>query len=269
MGTDNFHIRCSYDISDTNEEIQIINDRNLNGDNINKEISSRITILNNNLKEKLIFKKKFNKIGNNTIDFNIEGKLSNMSYMFSECKNLIKIEFISINTSDVNSMKGMFMNCEELKYINLSDFDTSAVEDMTDMFKGCNRLTEIKGITNFKISKKTKTKDMFEDCPELDYLNILENKIIIDTHKLISKSKDNENSIAVMFRSIEQLINFATPCNPSDKFSKIEKKLFKEYPELKQKKLEYYINEKLINKSLTLKQNNINNSDTIMINIID
>ena len=77
--------RCIYDVKDENEK-QIINDRY--EDIINEEIQSKIKILNNNKKEELIFKKKFNKLRYNTIDFIIEGQLKNMSLMFLDCTSL-------------------------------------------------------------------------------------------------------------------------------------------------------------------------------------
>jgi len=81
-------IRCSYLIKDNNET-QIINYRGKV--DINEEIESKVKILNGNIKEKLIFKKKFNKVGINTIDFIIEGKLNNMSFMFNNCSTLKQI----------------------------------------------------------------------------------------------------------------------------------------------------------------------------------
>ena len=54
-------IKCTYDIKDINNEIQIINNRVQN--DINEEIEKKIKILNGEQKEKLIFKKKFNKLG--------------------------------------------------------------------------------------------------------------------------------------------------------------------------------------------------------------
>ena len=76
-------VNCSYEIKDDNE-IQIINDRY-------GEINSKIKIINENKNEKLIFKKNFKKIGLNSICFIIEGKISNMSYMFNNCSTLKRI----------------------------------------------------------------------------------------------------------------------------------------------------------------------------------
>jgi len=87
--------RCTYDIKNGNE-IRIINDRSFVDDNrevINEEIKSKIKILNGLHKEELIFNKKFDKRGYITIDFIIEGKLTDMSFMFLDCYSLKKVEF--------------------------------------------------------------------------------------------------------------------------------------------------------------------------------
>ena len=74
--------RCTYETKDFNE-IQILNFRGKV--EINEEIHTKIKILNNNKKEDLVFTKKFNKIGLNTIDFVIEGKITNASFLFNYC----------------------------------------------------------------------------------------------------------------------------------------------------------------------------------------
>ena len=448
--------RCTYFIQEKyiGKKIMIINDRNGDKD-INKEIKSKIKILNGNKKEKLVFEKKFNKIGENTIDFIIEGKLTNMSFMFQQCLALIKVELFSLDTSLVESMKGMFqycpwleeieginnmitsnvkdmsmmfhgcrikyldlssfdtakvenmenmfgwnhqlkeikglnnfntsntinikeifwgcssleridlsnfdttyvenmegvfegcsklkeikglnkfntakvnymsymfLECSELEYLDLSNFNTSNVKNMSKMFKGCSKLKEIKGLNNFntsividmsymfseckeleyldisnfdtsnvwyiqkmfggcsklkeikgitnitcqvipEIAKGWSIEEMFEGCKELkelDYLILYNNKITLDTSKLLSKF-----NIAVLFISTEPQIRFAISCNISDKFSTLEEKLFKEFPELANKNIKYLINNTVIDKSKTLEENNINNnSNTILI----
>ena len=84
-----YSFRCTYEIKDYNAT-QIINNCFKNNMLLNEEIESKIKILNGNKKEKLIFKKKFNKLGINTIDFIIEEKLNNMSFMFYNCTSLKK-----------------------------------------------------------------------------------------------------------------------------------------------------------------------------------
>ena len=78
-----------------------------------------------------------------------------MSWMFSECLSLIKIEFINIDTSQVNNMCGLFDQCYSLQCFDLSKFDSSKVENMRAMFNECYKLIEIKGINNFNTNKIT------------------------------------------------------------------------------------------------------------------
>ena len=67
-----------YEIKDINNNTQIIN--NTDGSEVNKDIENKIRILNNGREEKLIFTKKFDKIGMNVIYFSIVNKLNNMSF---------------------------------------------------------------------------------------------------------------------------------------------------------------------------------------------
>ena len=55
-----------------------------------------------------------------------------MSYMFSNCINLKKIEFnlFLFNTSKVENMDSMFYECKNLNEIDLSLFDISKVKNM-------------------------------------------------------------------------------------------------------------------------------------------
>ena len=161
--------RCTYLIKDNNE-IQIINDRGIV--EINEEIESKIKILNGNKKEDLIFKKQFNSTGLNTVDFIIEGKLTNMSYMFNSCSSLKKVEFISVDTSQVTNLKAMFQLCDELEYIDLSNFETSNVTNMMCVFSYCPKLRRIIGYNNFNTIKVNNMYGMFNGCWELEDLDV-------------------------------------------------------------------------------------------------
>ena len=168
--------RCIYEVKDCYNEIQIINDRILEKiDGMehviqNYEIESKIRILNGFQKEELVFKKKFNKPGLNIVDFVIEGQLTDMSYMFNECRSLKKIEFFNIDTSKVKYMISMFKSCDELEYIDLTNFDTSNVKNMKNMFYFCSKLKIIKGINNFNTYNAINMCRMFSNCHELENL---------------------------------------------------------------------------------------------------
>ena len=66
-------------------------------------------------------------------------KVTNMEYMFDECKNLTTIP--QLNTSNVTDMRCMFDGCKNLTTI--SQLDTSKATDMNYMFRNCSSLEKI------------------------------------------------------------------------------------------------------------------------------
>ena len=164
----NIAFRCIYEVKD-NSEIQIINCRGKY--DINDEIKSKIKVLKRNKVEDLFLQKKFDKTGLEAINFIVEGKLTNLSYMFHKCSSLKKIEFISFDTSEVANMEEMFSECNGLEYLDLSNFNTSKVMNMKCMFYNCVNLKEIKGINNFITLNVTSTLGMFLECCNLKCLD--------------------------------------------------------------------------------------------------
>ena len=214
-----------------------------------------------------------------------------MKGMFLGCFKLKKIKGIEkFNTINVSDMNGMFEECKELEYLDLSNFNTSNVTDMNGMFKKCHKLKQIKGINNFNIKKGTNTSEMFDECNQLEYLilskfnisniNVNENKLKSQLHeeknkniKLLNdlyeeKKKVNDilnQAIAINFISAEQNINYPIVCVSTDNFTKIEEKLYKEYPELRKNNIYFIANGNLIDRTRTLEQNKITNASQILI----
>ena len=62
--------------------------------------------------------------------------VTNMKYMFRECKKLQSLDLRSFNTSNVESMILMFGNCTNLKSIYVSSDWKIAVQD-SGMFSNC------------------------------------------------------------------------------------------------------------------------------------
>ena len=98
-------------------------------------------------------------------------KVTNMACMFAECDDLKSIDLTKFNTSKVTDMSSMFSDCYSLESFDLSRFDTSNVESMNGMFSRCYRLTRL-NLNNFKTPKVTKTVAMFMHCENLKYLDI-------------------------------------------------------------------------------------------------
>ena len=129
-------------------------------------------------------------------------------------------------------------------------------------------------ITRNKVEEKTEKKHHFiekvEYVPYIKYKNgtILpyekkENKSIETSYQIMEKI------IAINFKSLNYNINYPMACKKTDIFSKIEKKLYHEFPILKSKQLYFVTNGNVIDKSLTIEQNKIKSGNTILINEIE
>ena len=67
-------------------------------------------------------------------------EITNMSFMFNNCKNLQTLNLSNFNTEAVTDMCEMFWNCKSLKALNLLNFNTTNVVNMFSMFSCCKNL---------------------------------------------------------------------------------------------------------------------------------
>ncbi len=99
-------------------------------------------------------------------------KVENMSGMFHMCQKLSSLTLSeSFNTANVTDMSNMFSYCNMLEKLNLSNFNTTKVEDMSYMFYMCQKLTEL-NLSNFKTEKVKNMKYMFSYCNMLEKLDL-------------------------------------------------------------------------------------------------
>lgn len=98
-------------------------------------------------------------------------KVTNMAYMFADCKYLENINVDNFDTSNVTSMHGMFRKCNSLTSINVSNFETNNVNDMSAMFSACHSLTSI-DVSNFETNNVTTMSYMFNNCRLITSLNL-------------------------------------------------------------------------------------------------
>ena len=97
--------------------------------------------------------------------------VTNMSNLFSYCRNLTTLDVSNFDTSNVTTMNSLFMSCSNLKTLDVSNFDTSNVTDMNRMFSNCGSLTSL-DVSNFDTSKVTDMVNMFYDCHSLKTLDL-------------------------------------------------------------------------------------------------
>ena len=108
---------------------------------------------------------------NSNITMIWNSKLKDCSYMFNECKQIVKINFSNFDSSEVTTMEKMFYNCRGLIKINFKNFNTSRVKNMNDMFAFCSSLTSL-DLSSFDTSSVTEMMNMFSNCENLISLNL-------------------------------------------------------------------------------------------------
>lgn len=106
-----------------------------------------INLANWNVQNVTIMKSTFNGCTNLTevifpTVFNT-AKVTHMSFLFSRCGALKKIDLSSFKTDSLTVMEGMFYTCGVLEEVNLSSFDAQNVTNANYMFYGCNALNKV------------------------------------------------------------------------------------------------------------------------------
>ena len=98
-------------------------------------------------------------------------RVTNMSHMFSTCKNLVRLDVAKFNTVLVTDMSSMFCECKNLTELDVTRFDTSHVMDMAGMFCDCENFTEL-DVTGFDTGCVTDMSRMFYHCENLMKLDV-------------------------------------------------------------------------------------------------
>ena len=93
-------------------------------------------------------------------------KVTDMGVMFNSCSSLTSLDVSNFNTAKVTDMYTMFHCCSSLKTLDLTNFNTANVTDLGYMFEGCSSLKTL-DLTNFNTEKVTSIIGMFHDCSSL------------------------------------------------------------------------------------------------------
>ena len=104
------------------------------------------------------------------LKFKWSNGLTDLSYMFADCSNLISISNIeNLIDVEITNLSNLFRNCISLVITpNFSKCNTDYVENMSSLFRGCKSLKEITGISNWDTSKVTKMTSLFYNCENLE-----------------------------------------------------------------------------------------------------
>jgi surface protein len=134
----------------------------------NSEINeSNIEVYINN--EKIKFSKFFRPTqkGEYIIKLIFLKQMTDCSYMFSNCSNIINIDLSSFDSSNVTHMNYMFSECYNLNEINLTNLKAYNVIDMNHMFNKCHEFTKLEFPLSFSTQKITDMSFMFQECQKL------------------------------------------------------------------------------------------------------
>ena len=105
------------------------------------------------------------------ISFLNTSEVTNMDFMFNECRGLTSLDLSSFNTTKATSMGAMFQDCESLTSVDLRSFNTANVIDIGWMFYGCSSLTSL-DLSSFNTAKVTDMRSMFVNCSNLTSLDL-------------------------------------------------------------------------------------------------
>ena len=129
--------------------------------------------------------------------FNTEN-VTNMRYMFDDCKSLKSLDLTNFNTENVTDMYSMFASCTSLESLDLTNFNTAKVTNMESMFQSCYALKTIYASDKFVTDQVTESTCMFSDCLNLkDYTSSKEDHTYANYKtgyfsKLVGKNGDEK-----------------------------------------------------------------------------
>ena len=99
-------------------------------------------------------------------------KVTNMSLMFNNCKNLTSVGDLSNwDTSKVTNMSMMFNGASRLTSLDVSNWDTSKVTNMSLMFNGASSLHSL-DVSNWHTGNVINMYAMFSDASSLTSLDV-------------------------------------------------------------------------------------------------
>ena len=193
----NNFIICEYIIDDSKlfHSIQILNsyegarnyDTKLEGNNNKNDIEKNCELYLNDKKISFSFKIKFTQTGKNVLKIVFKKPLTDINFMFYQCKTLKSIDLSNFNCSNVDNMSYMFCYCQSLTSINFSNINTENVKNMSRMFNYCQAIKKI-DLSHFNTSKVASMKFMFCHCDTLNEINVsnFNTKNVLDMNSMFN-----------------------------------------------------------------------------------
>ena len=129
---------------------------------------------------------------------------------------------------------------------------------------------KVKEIEDLKIQLKNKEKTIeslnTQLSNKINELNNIKNRVNNNNDDLVNVINPGEKTIAVLFISSDQKIQYAISCKNTTPFVRIEEKLYEEYPEYKETDNYFLHNGSVIKRFKTVEENHIKNGKPIILN---
>lgn len=182
---------------------------------------------------------------------------------YAKENGMLFIETSVVNGQGINELFNLIM--EKI---------TKRINDTFDIFKKNNTTPDQKELkleedknsiennsTNASVNESSKIIKLYDEIAE-------NQKEIKDLKSKLSRApfilSENEKLMSVIFYAEEQIF-YSVICKNTDKFLKIEEEFYEKYPNLKSENNIFYANNSKIEKYETLSNNNIQNSDIIIL----
>ena len=125
-----------------------------------------------------------------------------------------------------------------------------------------NLLKKPKKIENKILEKETLYETILEKDKEIKDLKLKLSRYPVELN-------EGEELMSLIFISVDQKLNCSIICKNTDKFNKVETKLYDYYPEYTENENYFTFNGIKINKYKTLEENKIKNNNVVILNTID
>lgn len=104
-----------------------------------------------------------------SIDFSnfYTNNVVDMSYMFCNSYDTVRLDLSGFDTSKVETMEDMFSDMYALKYLDISSFSTERLTNMDAMFNNCISLVDL-DLTSFDTGSVLHMADTFHNCEQLE-----------------------------------------------------------------------------------------------------
>ena len=172
--------------------------------------------------------------------------------------NLVKNVFVESEEQDMNEKIDLFLKniLKEKENIFLNKYNKEEIQ----IKKLNEKIKELQNILRYKDK-------------QINTLTTKVKELKIKIEKLLNNLKESENSellqnkklISLIFMSYDKKIHYSIVCKRTDEFSKIEKKIYNIYPDYEDIENVFLVNDRIINKFNTLEDNQIFNSDIILL----